>query len=127
MKKFKHAQDGTLVIGVTWKQLSNLDQIEYWPDLMKLPLMSTQFQELDFDKAIKEDKQFIRKNIQDSKWDNSNVKKTFSFNKPKKGESSLILTSRLQIPITGYKFVDEETTAQTIDEIDDNFTPLSIS
>lgn len=80
--------------------------------------MSFSFQDIDFNKAIKEDKHFVRKNILENKKDSQNVKKVFQFNKLKKGESGLILTSRLQIPMTGEKFVDEDQTAEIYEEID---------
>lgn len=59
--------------------------------------------------------------MQEIKKDQQNVKKVFQFNRPKKGESNLILTSRLQIPITGHKFVDEDITASTYDEIEPSY------
>lgn len=69
--------------------------------------MSFDFCTVDYNRVQTEDRHLTWKSVQELRRDQSvnNAKKAFVFNKPKKGETPSIITSRMQIPITGFKFV----------------------
>lgn len=75
--------------------LIKIQEPQYITDILRLPVMSFVFNEIDFNKAIKENTRYLR-NTKKTKKNQTETKKTkFTFNKPKKGEMSLTITARM--------------------------------
>lgn len=98
---------------------------QYVTNILRLPLMSFVFNEIDFQKALKENSRYMRTKKKSSKKQlPESEKNVFSLAKPKKGEVTLTITARMTKMDGSYKIVKAEELMKNFEDIHYELKPL---